>query len=639
MHMENVKKFMELVKAEESLAKRILALKDGLQEGEFAFKNDKEFVEKKILPLAKEYGIEFSVEDFMEFTSSQLTSLSKEELAEVSGGFPGIGLLIGLSVFLGGAATPTIASKAVSYFTGGGTATVQSVTNKEANMSGAAGAKEKGNTIEFYESFKAIKKEFSKRIKTAFAGVKSYMSPEERSLWMNVLVNKCKPIDFVGINFQKFFMAKYNETKDRIEFTATWDNRLKDQMDSRMYSKAALNDKLSNILKQQYDLIYSDEIVQLRVQAKTYKGLLAGKKAELGNYSSITEFNAYINAWWKRVNELISELQPSVKGTLNTNTDFNALKNQLMQNGYNIDEKGHTVIALNYSNEFKLIDQIIYCKACIATVTQYISNINKLTEEIQKLEQSYDETCQKLNLYEETQTAFSNSLKTELDYFFNQLLMALKEDNEISELVKKATTDEAKATLANKIKEKAEQLVQKQFSKQLLNGCSLVVGRPDDRISVTINYKSQPLHAYTFNADYFINVFNTLPSPQGNINSEASKERIADEPNKMANIQAMDANREDNKGPIEYTPFGRKLWNSIGSQAQHVLNMLNQINNLSDVKNKEAFENDLKYVAKNILTKNNAPYGLQGAHHTDTSIEAADLQRIKNFYDKIRHDN
>lgn len=96
MSMENVKKFMELVKAEESLAKRMVALKDGLQEGEFNFKNDKEFVEKKILPLAKEYGIKFSVEDFMAVASLTLSGLSNADLQKVSGGLSAKSTVMGL---------------------------------------------------------------------------------------------------------------------------------------------------------------------------------------------------------------------------------------------------------------------------------------------------------------------------------------------------------------------------------------------------------------------------------------------------------------------------------------------------------------------------------------------------------------
>ena len=112
-------------------------------------------------------------------------------------------------------------------------------------------------------------------------------------------------------------------------------------------------------------------------------------------------------------------------------------------------------------------------------------------------------------------------------------------------------------------------------------------------------------------------------------------EQVFDKCQQLKNMQAMEATRQQNEGTIEYTPFGRKLWNSIGSQAQHVLDTLNQINNLSDVKEREAFEKDLKYVAGRILTRGSTPYGLQGDHHTDTSIKAEDLQKIQEFASKI----
>ena len=700
MSMENVKKFMELVKAEESLAKRMVALKDGLQEGEFAFKDDKEFVEKKILPLAKEYGIEFSVEDFMEFTSSQLTSLSEDELAEISGGFPGIGLLIGLSVFLGGAATPTIASKAVSYFTGGGTSTstVQSVTTEGTDETANEDTEEKGNKIAFDESFKKIKKEFSKNIKEAFDNVKSYMSPQKRSTWIESVANQSKQI---SPSEDKYVNSRYNKANDRIEFTATWTGKLNDHMDPSKYSPAALKGKLSNILKQQYKEAYSVERDTLAAEVKS----LETSKAEL-----------------EATRKYYSDAIARCKANLNRNID---ILNAITKGQYTLASK-FDLVARNYSNrmgELYRVDgepfTLQQLFAAISTDKKSLDDANgslgTVGFTLQSVEASLKDNTSRLASLNAVWTAFSDNMKTEFNYFYGELVQALKEDEEISKLAKSANTTEAKATLANKIKEKADNIINEKLNAQLLNGCKIEFVQTGLMFDIKVHYNNQGWLS-TFSVDDFISTDNHLAI----INSEASKKRdevakklaeymqkqytkitdgnelngtiqsvlenlkkngnltikengkettvdlgieivnitnnqvtfslasgseeretvltfarIANEYNKMVNMQAMEATRQQNEGTIEYTPFGRKLWNSIGSQAQHVLDTLNQISDLSDVKDRAAFENDLKYVAGRILTRGSTPYGLQGDHHTDTSIKAEDLQKIQEFASKI----
>lgn len=725
MSMENVKKFMELVQTEESLAKRMVALKDGLQEGEFAFKDDKEFVEKKILPLAKEYGIEFSVEDFVEFTKSQLVELSEEDLSSVSGGLITeffLSLLAVGGINLAGNAVHAAVS---SYFTGGGTSTstVQSVTDKDVDMSGTAGTEDKGNKIEFDERFKEIKKEFSKNIKEAFDNVKTYMSPEKRSTWMDTVANQSKQI---SSSDDKYVNARYNKALDRVEFTATWTNKLNDHMDRNQYSQAALNGKLGTLFKQRYqEAVKASQLVN---QYNELNGQLQQKQNEKSGYESQVQQLQQQNETPQQTvdycyNQLIQVCDALIKANPYNNHQFNqwtqALQNKTFTSwdalkaqatGYTATENGRQVNCSVY------VDTLLATSQQIRQNAQAISTFTKQAQqaqfEMQQIANQMNEVYTQYQTYAAKQQAFNDNMKTEFDYFYGGLVKALKADEEIKQLSAKANTNELKAGLANKLKEKAEQLVHTEFSKQLLEGCLLVVEQQGDSIGMKIVYGGYWFCQNSFSVDEFISTDNHLEI----INSEASKkrdevakklaeymqkqytkitdgnelkrtiqsvltdlkdgklnelnlgmqivnsdekqvtfssasggqqrntiltiERVADEYNKMVNMQALEATRQQNEGTISYTPFGRKIWNSIGSQAQHVLNMIAQIEaatgNLSDVKESGAFENDLKYVAGRILTQGNSPYGLKGDHHTDTSLKAEDLQKIQEFAAKIK---
>lgn len=723
MSRENVKKFMELAKAEESLAKRMVALKDGLREGEFNFKNDKEFVEKKVLPLAKEYGIEFSVEDFVEFTKSQLVELSEEDLSSVSGGLITeffLSLLAVGGINLAGNAVHAAVS---SYFTGGGTSTStgQSVTDKDVDMSGTAGTEDKGNKIEFDERFKAIKKEFSKNIKEAFDDVKSYMSPEDRSTWIEDTAKQSKQIN--SSNPNKFVNANYNKANDRIEFTATWTNRLNGFMDTDNYSQAALNGKLSNNLKQQYDEAYGGNASQLASQGnKLNRDLQQKQNEKAGHEAKIAELKQS-NLNLQQEEDVCYDQLFKLCIRLNQIQFANDLKNKAITNWSGLR---------NFAKQYKWVDgtQQRNCANYVDTLITIQNNNRQISElqgfaqqaqtEIDSINNQMNEFYTQYQTYAGKQQAFKDNMKTEFDYFYGELFKALKADEEINKLANNANTTEAKTALANQFKEKADQLVREKFSKQLLNGCSLVVEQQGDSIGMKIVYSGYWVHQNSFSVDEFISTDNHWAI----INSELSKkrdevakklaeyiqkqytkltddkalkrtiqsvlenlknngkltikennkettvdlgikietidknqvtfssasgdnqlkttlhlERIADEYNKMVNMQAMEATRQQNKPTIEYMPFGRKLWNSIGSQAQHVLNTIVQIENvsgdLSDVKEREAFENDLDYVTKRILTEGINPFGLKGDHHTDTSLKRDDLKKIKDFADQI----
>ncbi len=87
MAVENVKKFFELVKSDEKLSREIAKIKDEIQnKGETV--DYEQIISKKVIPLAKKHGLDFTMEDFLKYTNSvvQQGELSDDNLLNVSGG-------------------------------------------------------------------------------------------------------------------------------------------------------------------------------------------------------------------------------------------------------------------------------------------------------------------------------------------------------------------------------------------------------------------------------------------------------------------------------------------------------------------------------------------------------------------------
>ncbi len=87
MAIENVKNFFELLKSDEELAREIAKIKDEIQnKGETV--DYEQIISKKVIPLAKEHGLDFTIEDFLKYTNSmvQQGELSDDDLLNVSGG-------------------------------------------------------------------------------------------------------------------------------------------------------------------------------------------------------------------------------------------------------------------------------------------------------------------------------------------------------------------------------------------------------------------------------------------------------------------------------------------------------------------------------------------------------------------------
>ena len=109
MSRENVKKFLSFVRTDEVLAGKVLELRNGLQMKE-SLESEKEILEREVLPLAREYGCDFTVEEFLSYSNSVAESLRESDLLSVSGGVSaravGLGLLFATGLgFAPGVAT------------------------------------------------------------------------------------------------------------------------------------------------------------------------------------------------------------------------------------------------------------------------------------------------------------------------------------------------------------------------------------------------------------------------------------------------------------------------------------------------------------------------------------------------------
>lgn len=94
MSVENVQKFFELVKSNEELAQEIERIKNEAQNKAGAVDYE-QIISKNVIPMAKEHGLGFTLEDFLKYSSSiaQQGELSDDDLLNVSGGWSGSQML------------------------------------------------------------------------------------------------------------------------------------------------------------------------------------------------------------------------------------------------------------------------------------------------------------------------------------------------------------------------------------------------------------------------------------------------------------------------------------------------------------------------------------------------------------------
>ena len=83
MSVKNVKKFLDLAKSNEKLQKELILINKKLQKQEG---NEEKFIADNIVPLAKKNGVIFTAKDFLKYADEQMSTLSEEDLLNVSGG-------------------------------------------------------------------------------------------------------------------------------------------------------------------------------------------------------------------------------------------------------------------------------------------------------------------------------------------------------------------------------------------------------------------------------------------------------------------------------------------------------------------------------------------------------------------------
>ncbi len=111
MSTKNVKKFLELIKTDERLAREVTELMSNIKT-DIKPCNEKEVIAKNVLPLAKEYGLDFTIDDFTAVADSEIEELSKDELLSVSGGkflrTPALGLLFAAGLGVASSAASSV---------------------------------------------------------------------------------------------------------------------------------------------------------------------------------------------------------------------------------------------------------------------------------------------------------------------------------------------------------------------------------------------------------------------------------------------------------------------------------------------------------------------------------------------------
>lgn len=93
MSIKAIEKFYIEVKKNKTLKEELESLKKRLLKDRLSQFNAEDFIEQGIIPLAKRYGMIFSLDDLMDYASKshaqllqQANMLSEEELEAVSGG-------------------------------------------------------------------------------------------------------------------------------------------------------------------------------------------------------------------------------------------------------------------------------------------------------------------------------------------------------------------------------------------------------------------------------------------------------------------------------------------------------------------------------------------------------------------------
>ena len=86
MSRASVKKFYELVKSDDKIRKQIINIDEEIRQDNNKTLNDEYVISQKIIPIAKKNHLDFTAEEFIDYTKEQILALDEDDLLNVSGG-------------------------------------------------------------------------------------------------------------------------------------------------------------------------------------------------------------------------------------------------------------------------------------------------------------------------------------------------------------------------------------------------------------------------------------------------------------------------------------------------------------------------------------------------------------------------
>ena len=100
MSVKNVKEFLNKAESNKILGQKLERVKDELQSTDTNHKNYNNIINTKIIPLAKDFGFDFTVKDFLDYVDEIFSELDEKDLLNVSGGFSTNKSIAALSLIL-----------------------------------------------------------------------------------------------------------------------------------------------------------------------------------------------------------------------------------------------------------------------------------------------------------------------------------------------------------------------------------------------------------------------------------------------------------------------------------------------------------------------------------------------------------
>ncbi len=343
MSKGNVDKFLDLMQKDEGLARKMAACLYKLETNDGKADGSGDFISKEIVPLAKEYGLEFTAQDFLDYTeeAKAKVGLTAEDLAEVSGGKGGVrAALMGTLALLGVAAAPA----AMEMVSGGEVAPFSMVASAAEDATpdqieelrlGLAGLKSLKKTIanSALDNKNDLEKERDQLVNSAVRCVNSKNKSAIDKMLKNIDVF-IKKVTTAGLSNYWF------EAKKQVDnLSGQVENLMKNQLLDQTQIKGIKTDiqALKNIL------IYSKsqtgkekKATELEIQIKSFENIIAraeklnkNKEQLVQNLHNIKSRLSYNEG--KKIDEQISALNDEIKDFTPENIQakeeaFNAIK-------------------------------------------------------------------------------------------------------------------------------------------------------------------------------------------------------------------------------------------------------------------------------------------------------------------------